>query len=378
MITAEALNRVGQFEGDGLPVVSLYVPVDPGASHEELHSRVESLVDQLDDMAKEHSLPHEQRLSLRSDIQRIKDRLGEESWQPQAMAIFSCSGRDLYEEIRLPRRVHDKIVTDENPYVRPMLAVLDEYPRTCIVVVDKASARAWELYQDELSELPKFSRRLLGKASYAPGGEEQRSRNKADELTKQHYRQVVQVLDELFRVGGFDLLVIGGHEAELPVFQQFLTHELRDRVAGSFTFDPDAAQLAEIRTSASAVLQKFERDQDREAVTQVTDVAAAGGLATTGLQACLWAGSVAAIQKLLMQADTTAPGVVCDESGWLGLTGDICPLCGKPTRRVEDVIDELVRAVIDEGGSIRHVETDTQLKDHTVAASLRFPLPPQS
>jgi peptide chain release factor subunit 1 len=106
------------------------------------------------------------------------------------------------------------------------------------------------------------------------------------------------------------------------------------------------------------------------------DTAAAGGLATAGLDTCLQAGSVAAIQQLLVQEGATAPGVVCDESGWLALAGDTCPLCGKPTRHTEDVIGELVQAVIDDGGSIRHVETETKLKDHTVAATLRFPLPP--
>jgi len=32
--------------------------------------------------------------------------------------------------------------------------------------------------------------------------------------------------------------------------------------------------------------------------------------------------------------------------------------------------------VIAEGGSINHVKADTELKDRTLAATLRFPLPP--
>ena len=35
------------------------------------------------------------------------------------------------------------------------------------------------------------------------------------------------------------------------------------------------------------------------------------------------------------------PGVVCEQSGWLAEAGDTCPLCGDPTRKTEDVIDEL-------------------------------------
>jgi peptide chain release factor subunit 1 len=41
------------------------------------------------------------------------------------------------------------------------------------------------------------------------------------------------------------------------------------------------------------------------------------------------------------------------------------------------VLDELVQVVIDEGASVEHVSAHTALKEHVVAASLRFPLPPQ-
>jgi peptide chain release factor subunit 1 len=38
--------------------------------------------------------------------------------------------------------------------------------------------------------------------------------------------------------------------------------------------------------------------------------------------------------------------------------------------------DELARAVIDEGGSVHHIEADDRLTEHVIAAELRFPLPP--
>ena len=56
---------------------------------------------------------------------------------------------------------------------------------------------------------------------------------------------------------------------------------------------------------------------------------------------------------------------------------EVCPLCGNETRHTPDVIDELVQAMIDESGSIKHIRADTELKEHFVGASLRFPLPPQ-
>jgi peptide subunit release factor 1 (eRF1) len=372
MITAETVHRIIQFQGDGIPVVSLYVAIDPGISQSDVHTRVTSLVDQIDGLAKDRDIQHEPRLSLRGDIEQIRERMREEVWQPKGLAVFSCNGRGFYEEVPLPRAVRSQIVVDESALVRPMLAVLDEYHRSCVVVVDKEWARAWELYQDEMRELARFKDRL-GKFDNYAGGDLARIR---DEQSKRHYRRVVQVLDELFRTERYDLLIVGGHDVELPAFLQFLPRDLRDRLAGSFSIDPPTATAAEVRAGADAVLQGYESDQQQKDVAEVLDRAAAGGLAAVGVPACLWAASVAAIQTLLVQEGMTAAGVVCDDSAWLALAGDTCPLCGKPTRHSPDVIDELVQAVIDEGGSIEHVEADTPLAEHGVAAALRFPLPP--
>jgi peptide chain release factor subunit 1 len=330
MITAETIERIVRFNGDGLPVVSLYSPVGAGAGRRDLRARASSLLHQIKPLAKDGSLGHEARMSLRTDIERIEKAVAEEHWPPGAIAIFSCAGRDLHEEVPLPRRVRDRVVVD-----------------------------------------------ATRKPNYAAGLAEGRVRNKADELSKRHYRRVAEVLDELFRTDQYDLLIVGGHDYELPQFLDFLPRDLRDRVAGTFSVDPATAPAAEIRAAAAAIMERYERDEEQRLVS-VFEKAATSQFAALGLASCLWAGTVAAIQTLLVQEGVPAPGVVCDESGWLALAGDACPLCGKPARHAPDVIDELAQAVIDEGGSIKHVEAGTKLVDHVVAAHLRFPLPPAS
>jgi peptide subunit release factor 1 (eRF1) len=377
MLTAETVDQIVRFDGDGLPVISLYarVDVDPG-SGEDLHTRVHSLLDKLDPLAKDQSLEHEGRLSVRADIDRIRNALADERWSPGAMAIFACSGRGLYEEVPLPRSVRDRIAVDATPYVRPMLAVLDEYHRACVVLVDKANARLWELYQDEMRELASVRDRTLRKPNYAAGLAEDRVRNKADELSKHHYRKVVELLDRMFRAGEFDLLIIGGHDFEVPAFTEFLTFELRNRVAGTFAVDLPADPLAEVRKNADAILDRYERAEERQLVSDTLDRYASGGLATVGLDPCLWAGSIGAIQTLLVADGAVVPGVVCEQSGWLARSGDICPLSGSASRVTPDVLDELVQEVITEGGSVRHIRADDRLAESLTAASLRFPLPP--
>jgi peptide chain release factor subunit 1 len=377
MITAETIDRIVRFSGNGLPVVSLYSPVEAGPGRRDLQARVSSLLHRIRPLAKDGALGHEARMSLRTDIERIEKALAEERWPPGAIAIFSCAGRELYEEVPLPRRVRDRVIVDATSFARPMLAVLGEYHRSCVLVIEKESARVWEIYLD-MREVTKFSDRALRKPNYAAGLAEDRVRNKADELSKRHYRRTVEVLDELFLTGSYDLLIVGGHDYELPQFLEFLPRDLRDRVAGTFSIDPATAPVAEIRAAAASIIERYERDKEQRLVSDVLEKAATGQFGALGLASCLWAGTVAAIQTLLVQEGVTAPGVVCDESGWLALSGDVCPLCGKPARHAPDVIDELGQAVIDEGGSIKHVKAATELVDYVVAAHLRFPLPPAS
>jgi peptide subunit release factor 1 (eRF1) len=375
MLSAETIRRIIRFDGDGLPVTSLYTRVATDSAR-DVHARVDSLADQVSPLAKDSSIEREARLSVRADLERVKEAVREERWKPGGMAIFACSGRDLYEEVPLPRPVRDRIVVEDTPYVRPMLAVLDEYHRACVAVVDKASARLWEVYQDEMREAGKVRDRALRKPN-AAGVAEVRVRNRADELSRRHYRNVAQRLDEMFRSGGFDLLIIGGHDYEVPAFTGFLPRELRSRIAGTFSIDPSTEPVAEIRAQADAVLRRYERDEERRLVADVFEKLATGRPAAAGLADCLWAGSVAAVQTLLVAEGATAPGVVCDQSGWLAVSGETCPLSGNPARKTADVIDELAEAVIDEGGSVRHIEDDDRLSEVAVAADLRFPLPPQ-
>src|SRR5260370_27431031 len=116
MITAETIDRIVRFQGGGLPVVSLYARVDPGASPRDLRTRVSSLLGEIRPLGKDASIEHEPRLSIRADIERIEAALGEEASPPRGIPTFSCSARDLYEEGRLPGGVRDRIVVDGAPY----------------------------------------------------------------------------------------------------------------------------------------------------------------------------------------------------------------------------------------------------------------------
>jgi hypothetical protein len=375
MLEVETVDRILRVHGDGLPVLSLYARFDPD-DRRAFPSRVDEQLHEVRLLLKDPALNRDARLSLRGDVARIEEAVTEERLHPQAVAFFSCSGRDLFEDVELPRPVHDRLVTDETAWVRPLVAVLDEYHRCRVVLVDRGLARFFDLYQDELVERGGPLRdRALRKPDYAAGMREHTTQNKAELLAKRHYRAVAERLDEEARRHEFDIVAVGGHEHEIPEFLDHLPAAVRERVAGTFSVHPREDDLGTIRSRAEEVVQRYERAEEQRLVAETLERCAAGGLAVAGLPDCLWAGATAAVGQLLVQDEVVQPGLVCDTDGYLAVEGERCPVCGRELRRTPDVIDELVQAVIDEGGGVEHVEADTPLREHVTAASLRFPLP---
>jgi peptide chain release factor subunit 1 len=374
LLGSETIGRIAHFDGGGLPIVSIYLTVPPGPdAHASAMTKADSLLHEIRGLGEDRSLAHDARLSVRRDIERVAGGIANAVATPSTLAFFCCSGAGLFEVVRLPRAVRDRIVVDATPWIRPLLAVLGDYQRCCAVVVDKGTARAWELYLGQVRDTG------LAQELRAPGSDganERRDSNRAEELEKRHFKQVAKALERLQYANRYDILAIGGHDEELPRFLALLAKPLQERVAGTFSVDDDSIAPAAVREQAEAILDRYELDRQRSAVAELLAMEASGGRAASGLEACLWAGSIAAVQDLYVQDGSSMPGVVCDESRWFALRGERCPLCGRATRRTPDVIDELAEAVIDEGGAIHHVRAVTELAEKLIASSLRFVLPP--
>jgi Bacterial archaeo-eukaryotic release factor family 10 len=379
-VAADTVRRLAAFDAHGLPVVSVYarVEVDPG--DRALGTHADSLLHEVRRHARNGRLSHAARASLKDDERRIHDALTQQEWPAGTAAIVACSGAGLYEEVALSRTIRDRAVVDGTPWIRPMVAVLDEEHSACVVVVDRGSALVWTLADGALRWAGGQRDKTPRKSDFAgwAGLDEYRVQRHTNELARRHYRRVARYVGVVCVANGCELLVVGGHREERPTFVEVLPNDLRARVAGTFSVDPGTATTNTIGRAASAVVGRHERVKERRAVQRVVGVHAAGGPAVVGLADCLWGGTVRAVGTLLLEQDLEVSGVVCDRDGWLGLQGARCPLCGNPTRRVPDVVDDLVEAVVEDSGAIEHVVAqDTPLREHHAAALLRFSLPPR-
>jgi peptide chain release factor subunit 1 len=371
----KVIDRLTGFEPTDLPVVSMYMAFDP-ADRKSIRAEADSMLHELRSVSKDRSLAHEARVSLRQDIERTEELFGDNPPIQRAMAIFACSGADLFEVVALPRALRTRLTVNGRPSVGPMLAVLQEYERLLAVVVERHGAHAWEIYlgaERDAGRVKGPDLRRFGAAGRRASSP-QHHEDKGERVERTFFKDLAGALEHL----SYDVLAFGGHEPELSHLMEALPRPVSERTIGTFAIDPSTATAAEVRERAQALLDEHDRERQRRRVDGVTEAVAAGAHAALGLEDCLWGASTAAVQTLLVEEGARVPGVVCDESRWLARSGDICPLCGSETRHTNDVIEELVEAVIDAGGSIYHIAVDTPLRKHLTGAELRFPLPPRS
>jgi peptide chain release factor subunit 1 len=218
--------------------------------------------------------------------------------------------------------------------------------------------------------------RALRDPNFAHGDKEYGVHNKARELAKRHYRQTADALEELVTAHDIELVVVGGHTDTVPPFIEQLSDQLRRKVIGTFVVDPRTTTPGKTREEVERVVEDYERREEEQLVARAMDRVASGGAGATGLDWCLLAANEFAIELLLVDGDTSAPGRVCRRCGWLGLDGAECPVDGNPTDGTDDVIDDMAARVLESSGHVEHVYAATPLREHQVAALLRFPVPP--
>ena len=403
MTATQTLNDLINIHADARPVVSLYatVPTDP-KDQNGLRSRVNSLLDQLDPLTEDESLDREARLSIREDIVRLREAVLVEHWKPHGIGLFASSARNLFEAVQLPGEPHDRVMVDATPWVRPIAAIVDKEHRTCLVTLDRGHAVLWEYQNEKLRQVEEIKDRVLRDDDYTGGrwgGREWATHYTAGELAKQHFRHVGERLDRLFfpehdrevqyqtvvegrsehEIGAdrrYDVLVVAEHGDAVAGFVDELPDQLRGKLAGTIT-DPSVNDRGALKAQADEVLGRWERDREKQQVDHILDIEAMGGWGVTGLRKSLWAASSRGIETLLLREADEAPGVVCDVCGWLGESGDTCPISGDQLRHAPDIVDQLVQSVLRDGGEVHTLEEGIAPDARTPAAHLRFPLPPE-
>ena len=179
----------------------------------------------------------------------------------KAKAIFACSKQGFWREFDVPPQLpKTNLLLNQRFHLKPLAAVLDSVHRVCVVLVDRAKARVFEIVNDNIVEKLDFVNELTrrgksdGWGGYDGGHAERRQSNEA----MQHFRAVAEYIEQYFERGGCDRLVIGCHDDIWSEFHPQLHSNARQRLVGHFRIDPKAATPEQVKEMAVKQLAEYD------------------------------------------------------------------------------------------------------------------------
>ncbi|MGH7507972.1 MAG: hypothetical protein ACREMZ_00695 [Gemmatimonadales bacterium] len=376
---AGVVERLTEVRGGKHKVVTCYLKLEPrdrsrGKYLIKVKNRAKAVVQALPRLGLERGIMDE----IGRDLDRLQQYLRNPGNLPsaQGLAIFACEGIGLFETVALPVVHRSRLAVDATPLVRELASVEEEFGRLLTVVLDRTSARFFEVTAYETREL--FGLRAdstRGKRFHGdqdgPGWGEHTYNNRIRQEKQRHYEAIARELFTLDRRHPAHGLVLAATGADAGAVEPFLHSYLVDRLIGTVRLNPKEATPAAVHAATLAVREGYERASERAQVHEMLE-GIGTGWAVNGFQPTLKALARGQVRSLLVHADASEPGFRCGDSGRLALTERECRGEGEPVP-VLDVVDDAIEEALRQGVDVNVVyEPEARDAIESLGALLRF------
>ncbi|HEX2433067.1 MAG TPA: hypothetical protein VHI55_03870, partial [Gaiellaceae bacterium] len=144
-VTWDTLRQLASFRAEKGCAISLFVDLDPSISPTpgQAQTRVHSLLDEGEKRNDFSRQPHEQRLGLKADFERIREFFSEEFERDGARgyAVF-CAGLDnLWQTVPLSEPVPDEVKVGAELYLAPLVPLVGRGEGAVVAVVGREQGR---------------------------------------------------------------------------------------------------------------------------------------------------------------------------------------------------------------------------------------------
>ena len=378
-LVPEVLERLTRVQPGKHRVVTCYLKLEPrdrsrGKYLIKIKNRVKGAVQGLPRLGLERAAADE----VLRDLDRIQEFLRAPGNLPstQGVAIFACEGIELFETVPLPVVHRSRLAINGSALIRELASVEDEFGRLLTVVLDRTSARFFEVTAYRTQELVGLradstrGKRFHGDQDGSGGWGEHTYNNRIREEKQRHYEAIARELFAIDRRHPAHGIVLAGTGAEAAV-EPFLHSYLVERLIGTARLNPKEATLASVHAATLAVREGYERASERALVHEMLE-GIGTGWGINGLRPTLKALSRGQVRSLLVHADASEPGFRCGDSGRLALTPRECRGEGEPVP-VLDIVDDAIEEALRQGVDVNVVyEPEARESIGSLGALLRF------
>ena len=302
-LTAQ-LDRLGSVDTGPFPVVSLYLNLQPD---ERGRDRFEPFLrKEFAERMRTYPASGPERDSLDKDAQQIRAYVAEVDPALNGLALFACSGADLFEALPLAAGVdHHRLYISNQPHLYPLAQILGTSPRYLALLADTNSARIFVFAATGVERVEQIDG-IKTKRTKIGGAAQARYQRHTENFHLHHAKEVVDVVARLVRDEGIDQIIIAGDEVIVPLLREQLPKDVADRIVDVVKLDIRAPQHEILNTTLAALREKDART-DSERVEALLDAYRAGGLACVGAEKVRKAFELGQVDELMIAG---APDVI--------------------------------------------------------------------
>jgi peptide chain release factor subunit 1 len=322
----------------------------------------------------EAGLSGEDRKRVEEDVHRILNFLKMDfKGRAKGLAIFASKPAGLWQVFRLPVTVPDRCVVDSMPFVLPVLKIVDEGRRHCVVIADKEKARLFTVYLGEILERTEIFDAVPG--WHKQGGWAQaRFQRHIEDLVNRHLKHVADTMFSFYKSEGFGHVIIGGSQEVRTRLYRILHSYLQSIVAGYIPIDV-SSNINDILTAARKIEQEVEERRAKEIAGRLLLARSGqGNMTVTGLKNTVAALHQGRVHTLVLVDNFEIEGCLCGGCGSVEvMEARECTCCQKEVSKVGDVSEHLAVLAVEHDAEVNYVLPESGLEEvDGVGAILRW------
>lgn len=297
-LTAQ-LERLAAIDAGPFPIISLYLDLRPNERGRDQFDQF--LRKELSDRVATYPAAGPERDSLDKDAQKIRDYVSGLDGSTNGLALFACSGAELFEAIPMAAPVDaHRLYIASRPHLYPLARILDEYPRYLALVADTHSARIFVFATNQVVKAEQIEGEKT-KQHKKGGWSQARYQRHTQNFHIQHAKEVVDAIDRIVREEAIDKILLSGDEVILPLLRDQMSKEVADKIVDVVKLDIRTPQHEVLQATIDA-LREHDAQTDRERVDALVGTYRANGLATVGLDNVRKAFELGQVDELVISA----------------------------------------------------------------------------
>src|SRR5215469_11304711 len=361
MITYEDIRELQQYQPKSdSGVLSLYVDVDQSRASNLNRGFETAVEDQCRRIAEQEAmLENGKVVKFELERGRVMRFLKEYTPKGKGLVIFSDSAREFWWHRDLQVEVPTRARWSPQPWVRPLLELIEDTDRLAVVLIDKQFGRILSLdatglsqHSEVASEVPN---RHVTTGTDHIWSQAQMERDHVKHI-KWHAKRVADELSAVIDRLKLTRLVIGGPVEATSIFIDELPKRLRQMVVEAVSVPVDIS-MERLTSELQAINTRAELEDELKIVESLITAASKGDRAVLGLPETLEAANQGRVYRLVVTKNFRAEGKQCSSCNVLMLAGtlDGCSFCDGALDAAPDLINRLSHRVIEQAGKVQLV-----------------------